>query len=96
MVPPLQEGMGYDARVWREQSRDRLLRSCDAAMSILHVATTPHMPNNVLVEESIEQIITVTKYHLENNIYPQFDFVYKMEYKGSSWIQGFFILFFAI
>ncbi len=76
--------MGYEPRMWREHSRDRVLRSCDAAICILHVATTPHIPNNVLVEESIEQIITVTKYHLENNIYPQFDFVYKMEYKGTN------------
>ncbi len=74
--------MEYDSRLWREHSRDRVLRTCDAAIAILHVATAPHVPNNVLVEESIEQIITVTKYHLENNIYPQFDFVYRMEYKG--------------
>ncbi|XP_064386068.1 nipped-B-like protein isoform X2 [Halichondria panicea] len=81
-IPP--EGVGYEPRMWREHSRDRVLRSCDAAICILHVATTPHIPNNVLVEESIEQIITVTKYHLENNIYPQFDFVYKMEYKDAA------------
>ncbi len=70
--------------MWKELSRDRVLRSCDAAIAILHVATAPGVPNNVLVEESIEQIITITKYHLENNIYPQFDFVYRMEYKGVS------------
>ena len=40
------------------------------------------MPQNVRLEESIEQVISMTKFHLDNNVYPQFDPVYRAENKG--------------
>lgn len=49
---------------------------------ILHIATAPNMPQNVLLEEAIEQVIALTKFHLETNIYPEFDPVYRVESKG--------------
>lgn len=64
-------------------AKERILRFADAALIILHITTAPNMPNNVRLEESLEQIITLTKYHLETNIYPQFDQVYKAENKGT-------------
>ncbi|CAI8012870.1 Nipped-B-like protein A [Geodia barretti] len=71
-----EEGEG-DVRTWREAIRERVLRSLDAALAVLHINTAPNMPKNVHQEESLEQIISVTKFHLENNIYPEFDPVYR-------------------
>ena len=59
--------------------RERVLRSTEAALAILHMNTAPNMPKNVHQEESLEQLITVTKFHLENNIY---DPVYRAGTKG--------------
>ena len=63
-------------------SRERVLRSLDAGLVTLHIVTAPNMPTNVHVEESIDQLISHTKYQLENNIYPEFDPVYRAETKG--------------
>ncbi len=71
-----------NAKLWRELARDRILRSADAALVILHIVTAPNMPKKVHLEESIDQILALTKFHLNNNIYPQFDPVYKAENKG--------------
>ena len=75
------EGEG-DIKAWREAVRDRVLRSTEAALAILHINTAPNMPRNVHQEESLEQLISVTKFHLENNIYPEFDPVYRAGTKG--------------
>ena len=40
------------------------------------------MPKNVHQEESLEQLIAVIKFHLDNNIYPEFDPVYRAGTKG--------------
>ena len=69
--------------MWRELAKERILRSIDAAQVILHITTAPNMPKNVYLEESIEQIISMTKFHLDNNVYPQFDPVYRAENKGT-------------
>ena len=79
-----QDEMDCDPKVWRDVAKERILRSADAALIVLHITTAPNMPKNVHLEETIEQIITLTKYHLETNIYPQFDPVYRAENKGIS------------
>ena len=63
-------------------NKDRILRSLDASLIILHVTTAPKVSNEVQLEESIDQVISHTKYHLENNIYPEFDPVYRSDGKG--------------
>ena len=68
--------------MWRELARERILRSLDASLVILHITTAPHMPSAVQLEESIEQTINHASYHLNNNIYPAFDPVYRGETKG--------------
>ena len=77
-----QDEMDCDPKAWKDMVKERILRSADAALVILHITTSPNMPKNVHLEESIEQIISLTKYHLETNVYPQFDPVYKAENKG--------------
>ena len=76
--------MEGDTKAWREVARDRILRSADAALVILHIITAPDMPKKVHLEESVDQVLSLTKFHLDNNIYPQFDPVYKAEKKGQS------------
>jgi len=76
--------MERDSKIWRETTRDRILCSLDAALVVLQVVTAPHMPKKVHIEESIDQILALTKFHLDNNVYPQFDPVYKAERKGTS------------
>lgn len=49
---------------------------------VLHITTAPNMPQKVHLEEAIEQLISLTKFHLEANIYPEFDPVYRVESKG--------------
>eukprot|EP00731_Ephydatia_muelleri_P018474 Em0011g514a len=80
---PSCEDAEYDGSKGREQLRERILRSLDASLVILHIATAPNMPQNVLLEEAIEQVIALTKFHLETNIYPEFDPVYRVESKES-------------
>lgn len=80
----VQDDGGGDAGAWREAARERVLRSMDAALAILHINTAPNMPKNVHQEESLEQLLTVTRFHLENNVYPEFDPVYRAGTKGQS------------
>ena len=76
--------MDSDAKMWRELARDRITRSADSALVILHIITAPNMPKKVYLEESVDQVLALTKFHLDNNVYPQFDPVYKAENKGKS------------
>lgn len=76
--------MEGDTKMWRDLVRDRILRSADASLVILHVITAPDMPKKVHLEESVDQILSLTKFHLDNNVYPQFDPVYRAEKKGST------------
>ena len=78
----MQEGMEGDTKMWRELARDRILRSADSALVILHIITAPDMPKKVHLEESVDQVLALTKFHLDNNVYPQFDPVYRAENKG--------------
>lgn len=64
------------------EARDRILRSLDASLIILHITTAPQMPTAVQLEESIDQVINHASYHLDHNIYPAFDPVYRGESKG--------------
>ena len=66
----------------REIARERILRSLDASLIILHITTAPQMPVAVQLEESIDQVISHASYHLDHNIYPAFDPVYRGETKG--------------
>ena len=64
-------------------TRERILRSLDACLVILHIITAPNMSTHVHIEESIDQLIASTKHHLENNVYPEFDPVYRAESKSN-------------
>ena len=84
----LQEASDVDPKVWREMAKESIGRSLDASLVILSIVTAPQMPSNVQLEESVEQIISHAKYHLENNIYPEFDPVYRVEARGEDKCNG--------
>ena len=84
----LQEASDVDPKVWREMAKENIGRSLDASLVILSIVTAPQMPSNVQLEESVEQIISHAKYHLENNIYPEFDPVYRVEARGEDKCNG--------
>ena len=79
-----QDDTEVEPRMWRELTRDRILRALDASLVVLHITTARNMPQQVYLEESIEQVIHLSKFHLEKNIYPEFDPVYRAESKGVS------------
>ncbi|XP_065906128.1 nipped-B-like protein [Dysidea avara] len=71
-----------DPRMWKELGKERILRSCEATLVILFIATSPQVPKQVQMEEAFETIITMTKFQLENNVYPEFDPVYRVDPSG--------------
>ena len=77
-----QDDSEMDPRLLRELTRDRILRGLDASLVVLHVTTARNMPRQVYLEESIEQVVAITTFHLEKNVYPEFDPVYRAESKG--------------
>ena len=68
--------------MWKELGKERILRSCEATLVILFIATSPQVPKQVQMEEAFETIITMTKFQLENNVYPEFDPVYRVDPSG--------------
>ena len=58
---------------------DRLLRGTEACLIILYLTTTPGMPNQIYLEEAIEDVVGFCKFHLENTVYPEFDCVYRVD-----------------
>ena len=69
-------------------AREKILRSLDASLVILHITTAPRMPTAVQVEESIDQVVNHASYHLEHNVYPEFDPVYRGQMKGMQEMNG--------
>ena len=58
------------------------MRSCEAALVILLIATSPQVPKQVQMEETFESIVNMSKFQLENNVFPEFDPVYKVDPSG--------------
>jgi cohesin loading factor subunit SCC2 len=70
-------------KLWKEDMKGRVLRSLDASLVVLHITTAPRMPASVHLEESIDIVISHTNYHLEHNIYPEFDPIYREKIKDT-------------
>ena len=58
---------------------DRMIRSIDAALVVLNILTSPHMPKPVYLEEVMDRIIRLIKFQLQNTIFPEYDPIYKVE-----------------
>ena len=63
---------------WTSLQTERILRSAEAAVVILHITTTPEIPKQVLLEEAIDHVVSLCQFHLENSIYPEYDTIYKV------------------
>ena len=65
--------------MWKGFYMERILRSFDAALLVLYIMTAPQMPKKVYMEEIIELIVSLTRYNLQHNIFPEYDPLYKIE-----------------
>ena len=65
--------------MWKGFYMERILRSFDAALLVLHIMTAPRMPKKVYIEEIIEMIVSLIRYNLQHNIFPEYDPLYKVE-----------------
>lgn len=65
--------------MWKGFYMERILRSFDAALLVLHIMTAPNMPKKVYMEEMIELIVSLIRYNLQHNIFPEYDPLYKVE-----------------
>ena len=63
--------------LWRDMTISRILRGLDAALIILHIGTAPKVSQQVHQDEVYEQVVTMCRFHLETNVYPEFDPIYK-------------------
>ena len=63
--------------MWRQVTISRILRGLDAALVILHIGTAPRVSQQVHQDEAYERVVTLSRFHLETNIYPEFDPIYK-------------------
>ncbi|CAB4014647.1 nipped-B B isoform X1, partial [Paramuricea clavata] len=68
-----------EQKMWKAFYMERILRSFDAALLVLHIMTAPHMPKKVYMEEIIELIVSLIRYNLQHNIFPEYDPLYKVE-----------------
>ena len=66
-----------DFAAWREMSIERILRGLDAALIILHIGTSPKISQCVHQDEAYDRVVAISRFHLETNVYPEFDPIYK-------------------
>ena len=68
-----------EQKLWKGLYMDRILRSFDASLLVLHIMTSLQMPKKVYIEEVIELMVSLIRYHLQQNIFPEYDPIYKIE-----------------
>ena len=74
----VQDGLGSeDFAAWKEVSIKRIVRSLDAALIILHIGTSPKVSQRVHQDEAYERVVSISRFHLQTNVYPEFDPIYK-------------------
>jgi cohesin loading factor subunit SCC2 len=54
-----------------------MVRAVESSLVVLNVLTSPNVPKQLYLEEVIERIIRLVKFHLQNNIFPEYDPVYR-------------------
>ncbi|XP_033104834.1 nipped-B-like protein A, partial [Anneissia japonica] len=65
--------------MWKEVTMERVTRAIDATLTALYIMTSHDMPKEVFIEDVIDRIAQLTKFHLMNTIYPEFDPIYKVK-----------------
>ena len=54
-----------------------MVRAVESSLVVLIVLTSPSMPKQLYLEEVINRVISLTKFELKNNIYPEYDPLYR-------------------
>ncbi|KAJ7372540.1 hypothetical protein OS493_019049 [Desmophyllum pertusum] len=66
-----------EQRLWRDLCLDRMVRAVEASLVVLIILTSPAMPKQLYLEEVIDRVISLTKFQLKNNIFPEYDPLYR-------------------
>lgn len=54
-----------------------MVRAVESSLVALIVLTSPAMPKQLYLEEVINRVISLTKFQLKNNIFPEYDPIYR-------------------
>lgn len=76
MICPFQDD-DEEQRLWRDLCLDRMVRAVEASLVVLIILTSPAMPKQLYLEEVIDRVISLTKFQLKNNIFPEYDPLYR-------------------
>ena len=60
---------------------ERVVIAVDASLTALNIMTSPDMPKQVYIEDTIERLVVMVKAQLQNYIYPEFDIFYRVNNK---------------
>lgn len=66
-----------EQRLWRDLCLDRMVRAVESSLVVLIILTSPAMPKQLYLEEVINRVISLTKFQLKNNIFPEYDPIYR-------------------
>ncbi|XP_032230599.2 nipped-B-like protein B isoform X2 [Nematostella vectensis] len=66
-----------EQKLWRDLCLDRIIRSVESSLVVLNILTSPNIPKQLYLEEVMDRIIRLIKFHLQNNIFPEYDPVYR-------------------
>lgn len=66
-----------EQRLWRDLCLDRMVRAVEASLVVLIVLTSPAMSKQLYLEEVINRVISLAKYQLKTNIFPEYDPLYR-------------------
>lgn len=66
-----------EQRLWRGLCLDRMVRAVESSLVVLIILTSPSVPKQLFLEEVIDRVISLTKYQLKNNIFPEYDPLYR-------------------
>lgn len=66
-----------EQRLWRDLCLDRMVRAVESSLVVLIILTSPAMPKQLYLEEVINRVIALTKFQLKNNIFPEYDPIYR-------------------
>ena len=66
-----------EQRLWRGLCLDRMVRAVESSLVVLFILTSPSMSKQLYLEEVIDRVISLTEYQLKNNIFPEYDPLYK-------------------
>ena len=54
-----------------------MIRAVESSLVVLIILTSPSVPKQLYLEEVIDRVISLTKFQLKNNIFPEFDPLYR-------------------